>query len=270
MKRATFIVLGAVIVFLAGWGASDIIQAKRVVITDMRTDEVRVSIGTDLMGNGHLVIKDWQGNTVFEVKGNTVTLPTAPTTGDGASTSTSPSPPPAASSGRVMTVKSVETITGDTEYTGRPNLLRTEAADLEATADQKAEEALRLTVPRSPYIRSGYITNRKAHDRWIREKTLEVKRKKKHLSTEVAKLRSTAKHKRIQADTLEKQANQPRQVIIGYDADRTIILRAERDLRQQMKGVAKDVCVTWRGQLIKTDIATETWSVRRIEVVACP
>ena len=262
MKRATFIVLGAVIVFLAGWGASDIIQAKRVVITDMRTDEVRVSIGTDLMGNGHLVIKDWQGNTVFEVKGNTVTLPTAPTTGDGASTSTSPS--------RVMTVKSVETITGDTEYTGRPNLLRTEAADLEATADQKAEEALRLTVPRSPYIRNGYITNRTAHDRWIREKTLEVKRKKKTLSTEVAKLRSTAKHKRNQADTLEKQANQPRQVIIGYDADRTIILRAERDLRQQMKGVAKDVCLTWKGQLIKTDIATETWSVRRIEVVACP
>lgn len=268
MKRGIFVVLGAVVLFLAGWGASDIIKAKRILISDMRSDEVRVSIGTDSMGNGHLIIKDWQGNTAFEVRGKTITMP-AFATDEEASAS---APPPRAASSRVMKVESVEIVTGDAEKSERAYRLRVEADDLDVAADVKEQEALSLTVPtRSPYHDNyGRITDRQAHKNWLKNQKRKVAREMQALNAAAAKLRSSAKGKRRHADKLEKEAEQPHHEIRGYYADYTIILQAERDLTQHMKGVVTDVCLTWQGELIDTDGGTQKWSIRSVDVVACP
>ena len=267
MKRQIAVVSGgAFLLFLAGWGASDIIRAKRIVITDMRTDEARVSFGTDSMGNGHLVVKDWKGNVTFEVRGNEVTMP-----GLGPAGAVSPPPAPP-QSGRVMTVQIVEVITGDANKLLRAEMLLAEAVEIASAAEKASKAARDLKVPsNSPYRdRYGRITDRRAHDKWVSDRTREVKRQRQDLNTESAKLKIDAKHKRREAKTLEDEANERVQVITGYEGNRTIILRSQRDLRQHMNKIVPGVCLSWTGNLLETDVLIETWTIRSVQVVVCP
>ena len=174
-----------------------------------------------------------------------------------------------------MKVESVDIVTGDPEKSERAYRLRAEADDIEATADAKEQEARSLTIPtRSPYHdRDGHLHGeraRRAHEKWFGDQKLRVSREQEALSTAASKLRRTAKGKRRHADKLEKEAEQPRHVIRGRAADDTIILQAERNLTQHMKGVVSGVCLTWQGEMIDMYPGTQTWSVRSVDVVACP
>ena len=59
------------VVFLAGWQTSGLIRTRdvRVIHTD---GETRVHIGVDSMGNGFVVIRDWQGKETFSVRGKKI------------------------------------------------------------------------------------------------------------------------------------------------------------------------------------------------------
>ena len=116
-------IAGAAVVFMAGWGASDILMVKRLVVMDAATDETRVIIGTDPMGGGYIIVKDFQGNEVFSVRGKKVNIP-------GAADQAIPAQKPATSD-RVMRVREVETRTGDARALQEAIQLRVEARGLE-------------------------------------------------------------------------------------------------------------------------------------------
>ena len=59
---------------IAGMQASEFLQARRIMIAN-DDGEPRVSMGMDLIGNGFIVVNDHEGNEVFSVRGNKVTMP---------------------------------------------------------------------------------------------------------------------------------------------------------------------------------------------------
>ena len=59
---------------IAGMQASEFLQARRIMIAN-DDGEPRVSMGMDLIGNGFIVVNDHEGNEVFSVRVNKVTMP---------------------------------------------------------------------------------------------------------------------------------------------------------------------------------------------------
>ena len=265
-------IAGAAVLFMAGWGASDILMVKRLVVMDAATDEIRVSIGTDPMGGGYIIVKDFQGNEVFSVRGNKVTTPSG-TAAVGASQRTIegvavvPSEPvgqrPSDHAGRVMKVEGVQTRTGDPEALSKASQLCAEAEQLEAKARKKDEEAAATHRRRHPW---WWYDDKDRRRVW----QLEQKREREALRKLALEYRAEAKKKKGQAIRLEKKAKEPRQVIRGWDGERNVTLETTRDLSRNLRDLSPGSCLKWTGTISHSDEDSETWTVRMVELVDCP
>ncbi len=243
-------IAGAAVVFMAGWGASDILMVKRLVVMDAATDETRVIIGTDPMGGGYIIVKDFQGNEVFSVRGKKVNMPSG-TAAAGASSPTGPTTP---SVGRVVQLLRIETMEVDPAVWDRIDTLRAEAAALESGA-------------RSAEAREAYLSDL---DKDQGKNDIDNQKQRARLREKAADMRKKAKRNNGEASRLERDAETTKQRVYCWDGTTDVILETRRDLSIQLNKIPARGFLSWRGIRKSLDGGFEVFEVSSIKAAQRP
>lgn len=236
MRRAALVGIALVVAFLAGWGASDLVKADRLMIMSEKGD-MRISMGTDPGGGGFLVIMDYQGEEVFSVKGGKVTVRDATSQ---AALGSTPAPPPQLE--RVVQFIRMEPILPDLLQQDTIDRLRQEADNLEEQArTAEAQEAELADRSRSG---SGGIFRGPSY----KEQQAELRKK-------AAAFRDEAKRKDGEASKLERQLETKLQRVYCWDGRIEIILETVRDLSLPLNKIPTGGFLDFRGIRREMDAA---------------
>ena len=239
MKRAICYGAIATVIFGAGFVASDVLSTRRLTVTNDAGDPVVVA-RADAAGNGELVVFDSDGRQIFAVRGGMVY---GPSTGTPAATR----PPAAASAGRIIQLIRIEALPPKPGVGERVAELRRVAAQLERSA--------RTADGRSANL--GPTTN-------------DNKAQKAHYHETALGYRKAAQRLRAEAPRLERDLGTPRQKIHGWNGERYVILRTDRDLSRALTQIHVDGFLKWAGRMTGLDDDTEIYSVSNVEPASRP
>ena len=234
MKRAICIGAIATVIFGAGFVASDVLSTRRLTVTNDAGHPVVVA-RADAAGNGELVVFDSDGNQIFAIRGGKVYG--APT---GKPVATRQ--PAAASAGRIIQLIRIEALPREPGVRERVAELRRQAQDLDGRA--RSVEGSRTT--------SG-DKERKAYDRKI-----------------AMEFRKGAERLRAEASRLERDLETSTQEIYGWNGERYVTLRTQRDLSRALTRIRADGFLKWTGRLTGLTDGTEIYSVSSVEPASRP
>lgn len=264
-RTVTVAAIACVVVFLLGFGANEIVRARRVIIGDNQ-----VVLGQDAFG-GYLVIRDIRGNEVFRVQGGEVRMPTA-----GAPSRSLSVPRAAQSDGdKIAQFIKVRPFVVDPAIYEDIRELIAVAEDLESNA-RKMELQAGALRDRERSSKPVYYW-----DRWgvrhqyttdgISNVTL-----RGELRDHALELKKLAKVKRGEANRLERPIAVPRQVLTAWNGSRQIILITKGDMGDKLSKIPVSEFFAWTGSAARAgDIDTsqqglEHYEIRSIKVVSRP
>ncbi len=234
MKKAICIGAIATVIFGAGFVASDVLSTRRLTITNDSGKAVVIATA-DAAGNGQLVVFDSDGKQIFAVRGGKVYgLPT----GKPAATRS----PAAASAGRIIQLIRIEALPPEPGVRERVVELRRQVGEL----GEKSRSAERL--------RTQYRD----------------KEKKAYYRKLALEYRAEAKNKRSEAARLERELETPKQEIHGWNGERYVTLRTDRDLSRALTRIRADGFLKWTGRLTGLTDGTEIYSVSNVEPASRP
>jgi len=102
------------------------------------------------------------------------------------------------------------------------------------------------------------------------------KRKRRHELWKKAQKETAFKQKqdgrkiRGEAIRLEREAEGVKQIVYGWDGERSVILETTRDLSRQLSEISTGDFITWWGKKMDTNLEIERYSVTKIEQVSEP
>jgi len=265
-RTVTVAAIAFAVVFLLGFGANEIVRARRVIIGDNQ-----VVLGQDAFG-GYLIIRDIHGNEVFRVQGGEVRMPT------GGTPSSPLSVPRAAQSDgdKIAQLIKVRPFVVDPAIYEDIRELIAVAEDLESNARKMELQAgalrdrERSSKPVYYWDRWG-VRHQYAMTDGISNRTLRGK-----LRDHALELKKLAKVKRGEANRLERPIAVPRQVVTVWNGTRQIILITKGDLGNKLSKIPVSGFFSWTGSAARAgDIDSsqqgmEHYEVRTIKVVSRP
>ena len=234
MKRAICIGAIATVIFGAGFVASDALETRHLTVRNDAGKAV-VVVRADAAGNGELLVFDSDGKQIFAVRGGKVYgVPTG--------TPAATRPPAAASAGRIIQLIRIEDLPPEPGVRERVIELRRQVGELE----EKSRNA----------GRSRTQDRDKGKKAYYRKLALEY--------------RVEAKNKRAEAARLERDLETPKQAIHGWNGERYVILRTDRDLSRALTRIRADGFLKWAGRMTGLDDGTEIYSVSNVEPASRP
>ncbi len=216
------------VMFLAGWGASDIVKAGRIVVMNEK-GETRVSIGTDQTGAGFLIVTDENGKDVFAVRGQQVYLPR----GADAAIKPGAERAPVGSGNQVAQLVRIESIEADPAILDQVADLRDRAADLKDQQREAEQDTARL------------VDEQNVGKHW--DPPTDHSAKIAELQKRAADLRKEAGDAEAKAARLEREAKAKRQRIWCWDGQREIVLETKGDLSAVLTKIPARGFLTWKG-----------------------
>ncbi len=241
MKRIAIVSL-VLLLMAAAYQAGDIIKADRFVVFNHQGNPSIVAMtGND--GGGEFMVYDAEGQELFGIRnGQFVGQLGSELKRINKSIKTTPTVLTQAAPNRLMQLESIETLPVDQSMLREAAELNKRASAFESSA-RGYERQIALSVgsgEASKKQRSGY-------------------RKLK------ASAEQEAKRLRAKAIRLERQANEPRQILQGWDGKRIVILETTRDLSTVITRVAPGDFLTWRGERIEMSDTFDRFEVSSIE-----
>ncbi len=234
MKRAICIGAIATVIFGAGFVASDVLSTRRLTVTNDAGKAVIVA-RADRAGNGELVVYDSDGKQIFAVVGGKVYgIPTG--------TPAATAPTTAASTGRIIQLIRIEDLPPEPGVRERVVELRRQAGEL----------------------------GEKARTAEYRRTTTSDKERKAHYRKIALEFRTEAKNKRAEAVRLERDLETSKQEIYGWNGERYVILRTDRDLSRALTRIRAERFLKWTGRLTGLTDGTEIYSVTNVEPASRP
>jgi predicted RNase H-like nuclease (RuvC/YqgF family) len=158
---------------------------------------------------------------------------------------------------RIMVLDGVETAVPDSSAAADIERLRDEVESLEKTVNDSQR---RITSYRGEDTSGGYRSYR----------DMGPSRRAQAEGEMLAKYKSQLRQKQGELTRLEREANEPRQIIFGNWEGKIVTLRSTKDLSRALDKAETGDYLTWDGRRISEDGASQEWVVTRIEKVAPP
>jgi len=255
------------LVFLLGFGANEIVRARRLIIGDNQ-----VVIGQDAYG-GYLIINDIRGNEVFRVKGGEVRMPTV-----GGRSGMMPVPKSArvAAGEKVCQLEHVRPFLPNPAIRDEIRELIALAEDLEGKAREMEQQASELRDKETRTKTYYYWNSRGLRKVYRTTDTISNRTLRGMLRDHALEMKKLARAKRGEAKRHERAIAVPRQVITAWNGNRQIILITKSDMGNVISKIPASGFFVWTGSAARPgDIDNfnqnlEHYELRSIKIVSRP
>ena len=168
-------------------------------------------------------------------------------------------PPPAPPSGagrppkRIMILDAVETVEADPAGYEELERLQRDVDALDRTVDQMERRSSSMTGSSGGYSR-GY-------------KNTSSSRRRTNAGKLAADYKTKLRTKKGEMKRLERELNEPKQVVHGHWESQIITLETTRDQSRALDRIDRGAYLTWSGRRLSEDANSQEWIVTRIEAV---
>lgn len=165
-----------------------------------------------------------------------------------------PAPRPAAGPAptRIMVLDSIETIEADGASEQEIQRLEREVESLQRTVDQMERQTASMSGRSSGYRRY---------------KDPSQQRRRAAQGELLADYRTKHRQKQGELKRLQREIEEPKQIIYGHWQSKLYTLETTRDLSRSLDRIARGGTLTWDGRRLRADGASSEWVVTRIEAV---
>ena len=256
-----------VLVFLLGFGASEIVRARRVIIGDNQ-----VVIGQDAFG-GYIVIRDIRGNEVFSVQGGEVRTPT---TGGVLPSAIQRLPASVDAGARVAQLQDVRPFNVDPAIHDEIREMIAAAEDFEEKAREMEQQAGELRDGETRVKTYHYWNSRGDRSSYRITDSISNKSLRDKLHDHALDLKKLARAKRGEARRHQRAIAVPRQVISAWNGTRQIILITKSDMGSDISKIPVNGFFAWTGSAARPgdidifDRTLEHYELRSVKVVGRP
>lgn len=159
---------------------------------------------------------------------------------------------------RILMLDGVETTEPDPEMLEEVDRLFDEAEALERTVESKERSVASMT---SGGRRGSYYSGRGP------VKDTSGSRRRQSQGKLLADYKVKLRKKQGEAKRLQREYDEPKQIIHGHWGDKIISLRTTKDLSRVLDKMETGDRLTWRGRRLRSDSSSEEWVVLSIKIV---